>query len=251
MFITYLSCSETSQYSGDLHFKNECNFTSDYIELLATGCSRKWQLQLISFIPILLQVYKSLLWQLALNDCNNVCSHSSGAPMSPRSLGQAAVLKLAFRGGWAGLRRRRAAPPHPSPRVRRQDAQGSKTRRSVPVWQLLLPLICIVFCFREDGTKGHTHTHTPWVYRERGGLLESITVWVLQLGALQSLLSDMQKLLVRGVAVSLMSSCRTNNWILQTEWRKVTWCWVGGQNPYIHRKFKKKKKQVGIVTTIH
>lgn len=90
-------------------------------------------------------------------------SESTDSTGSPSSLGQTAVLKLAFGGGWAG-RRRTAAPPHPSRRVRRQDARSSKTRRSVPVWQLLLPLlICIVFAAGRTGQKAarDTLTHIP------------------------------------------------------------------------------------------
>lgn len=187
-------------------------------------------------MPFLQACLYGLLWQKRFHIQQSIrqssgvlLSESTDSTGSPSSLGQTAVLKLAFGGGWAG-RRRTGAPPHPSRRVRRQDARGSKTRRSVPVWQLLLPLlICIVFAAGRTGQKAarDTLTHIP-LGGGKKALVESITVWVLQLGALQSLLSDTQKLLaelLQGEAISLMPCCHANDGILQTKWRKLTWRW--------------------------
>lgn len=142
-------------------------------------------------MPLLQACLYGLLWQKRFYIQQSVrqssgvlLSENTDSTGSPSSLGQTAVLKLAFGGGWAG-RRRTGAPPHPSRRVRRQDARGSKTRRSVPVWQLLLPLlICIVFAAGRTGQKAarDTHTHIPLGGEKRPWLNQSLCgcySWVL------------------------------------------------------------------------
>lgn len=113
----------------------------------------------------------------------------------------------------------------PTARCSRKQNETQRPRLTAVVASSYLHRLCC----REDGTKGstwHTHTHPPWGGKK--ALVESITVWVLQLGALQSLLSDTQKLLaelLQGEAISLMPCCHANDWILQTKWRKLTWRW--------------------------
>lgn len=150
--------------------------------------------------------------------------------MSPSSMGRTALLKLAFRGKWA-------APCSSSSSISsgltaRCSRKQNETLRPRPTAVAASYLHRLLLQAGRDNGRHVTHTNAhPLGWGEAS--LESITAWVLQLGALQSLLSHTQKLLVeflRGDAVSLTSSCYTNNWVSPANKVKKSDLMAGGRS---------------------